>query len=159
MTQNKTATRRRFLQSGALLAAPLALASAATVVLADDRLGQRVAQLEDEAAIRALHHRWLRQVNAGEHDARLDGTVRRIIADHVGAAERIELAADRQSAVGRFEYRVELETPLALDSTLAQMAHAQGHGARRHSERRGLTVSYTKSHGTWAIETVTLSSA
>jgi hypothetical protein len=156
MTQNKTATRRTFLKGGALLAAPIAVTSTAAVVMADDRLAHRVAHLEDEAAIRSLHGSWLRQVNAGEHDTRLDASVSRITADHAGAADRIEVAADHQSAVGLFDYAVELETPLAQDSTLAQMAHVQGYGVTRRIERRLLTVSYTRSRGAWAIGKIAL---
>ena len=156
MTRNTTSTRRSFLKGGALLAAPIAAASVSAIALADGRLQERVTRLEDEAAIRAVHHGWLRRVNAGEHDAQLGAAVRRIIADHAGAADRIEMAADHHSAVGYFDHAVEFELPLPKDSTLAQMAHAQGHGALRRTERRLLTVGYTKVGGSWQIAQVTL---
>ncbi|HEX4024415.1 MAG TPA: hypothetical protein VHX52_06890 [Steroidobacteraceae bacterium] len=151
-----TSTRRSFLKSGALLAVPVAAASVPGVVLADDGLKARVKRLQDEAAIRELHQSWLRQVNAGERAARLDGAVRRITDDHAGAPDKIEIAADGRSAVGLFDCAVEVETPLARDCTLAQMAHAQGNGTFRRAERRTLTVDYTKANGTWKIAKASL---
>ena len=156
MTRNTTSTRRSFLKGGALLAAPIAAASVSAIALADGRLQEHVTRLEDEAAIRTVHHGWLRQVNAGAHDAQLGAAVRRITADHAGAADRIEMATDHQSAVGYFDHAVELETPLPKDSTLAQMAHAQGHGALRRTERRLLRVGYTKVGRSWQMAQVTL---
>jgi hypothetical protein len=156
MTTNTTSTRRTFLKGGALLAAPLGSAAVAAAVMADGSLHDRVAHLEDEAAIRNLHDSWLRQVNTGERGVPLDAAVQRITADDAGAADRIELAADHRSAVGYFDYAVELETSLPKDSTLAQMAHAQGHGVLRRTERRRLTVDYTKAGGSWQIAQVTL---
>lgn len=156
MTRNTRATRRTFLKGGALLAAPLAAASVSAIALADGTLQHRLTRLEDEVAIRQLHDSWLRQVNAGEQGALLDCAVRRIIADHAGAADSIEVAADQQTAVGYFDHAVEFETALPRDSTLAQMAHAQGHGAVRRTERRRLIVGYTKAGGSWQIAQVTL---
>jgi hypothetical protein len=147
-----TPTRRMFLKGGALLAAPIAAASVTAAALADEELKARVERLQDEVAIRELHQSWLRRVNAGERSALLDGAVRRIIADHAGAPERIEFAVDGLSAVGHFDYAVEAEVPLAEDCTLAQMAHAQGNGILRRTERRMLTVEYTRSStGAWRI--------
>lgn len=154
MAQDTTSSRRKFLKGGALLAAPIAAASVSAVALADDGLKARVARLQDEAAIRDVHQSWLRHVNAGERGTLLDDAVRRIIADHAGAPDKIEVAADSRSAVGYFDYAVEVETPLAADCTLAQMAHAQGNGTLRLTERRMLTVDYTKTGGAWKIARV-----
>lgn len=156
MTRNTTSTRRLFLKGGALLAAPLGAASVSALAMADGTLHERIARLEDEAAIRSVHQGWMRQVNAGGGDARLDAAVRRLTADHDGATDRIEMAADRQSAVACFDCAVEFETPLPRDSTLAQMAHAQGHGTMRRTERRRLTVGYSRASGVWRIAQVTL---
>jgi len=142
MADNPGATRRTFLKGGALLAAPLAAASVTVVALADDGLKQRLTRLEDEAAIRTLHQSWLRQINAFAH--------------HAGAPDKIEIAADGHSAVGHYDLAVQLETPLARDSTLAQMAYVQGDGTVRRTEHRTLTVDYTRvNHGVWAIRKVT----
>jgi len=159
MTTSTTSTRRSFLKGGVLLAAPIGTAAVSAAVMADGTLHDRVAHLEAAAAIRTLHDSWLRQVNAGERGAQLDAAVHRITADHAGAADRIELAADHRSAVGYFDHTVEFETPLPKDSTLAQMAHAQGHGVMRRTERRLLRIDYAKAHGGWQIAQVTLATA
>jgi hypothetical protein len=159
MTTRTTATRRTFLKGGVLLAAPIGTAAVSAAVMADGTLHDRVAHLEDEAAIRAVHDGWLRQVNAGERGTQLDAAVHRITADHAGAADRIEVAADHRSAVGYFDHAVEFEIPLPQDSTLAQMAHAQGHGVMRRTERRLLTIDYAKAPGGWRIAQVTLTTA
>jgi hypothetical protein len=159
MAQDNTPTRRKFLKGGALLAAPIAIASVSAVALADDGLNARVKRLEDEAAIRELHQSWLRQVNAGERGPLFDSAVRRITVDHAGAPDEIQIAADGRSAVGYFDYAVEVETPLAKDCTLGQMAHAQGNGTMRRTERRMLTVNYAKTGGTWKIAKVALTTS
>jgi hypothetical protein len=151
MTKDSLSTRRTFLKRGALLAAPIAATAAPALALADDGVHARARDLEDKAAIRELHQSWLRRVNTGECDALPASTVRRIIADHAGAADRIDVARDGQSAVGHFDCAVETATPLATDCTLAQMAHAQGHGTVRRTERRMLTVGYAKMGGSWRI--------
>jgi hypothetical protein len=154
MSKNISSSRRTFLKGGALLAAPIAAASVTAAAFADERLKARVTHLEDEAAIRQLHQSWLRQVNAGEHEALPDGAVRQITADHAGAPDQVAVAADGGSAVGRFDHAVELEAPLGDDSTLAQMAHVQGHGTVRRSERRQLIVRYLKRDGVWRMGTI-----
>lgn len=160
MNKIQGATRRMFLQRGALFAAPIASASIPALALSnngpDDDLNARVARLEHEAAIRELHEAWLRQVNAAGGSPLLDSSVRCITAHHAGAVDSIELAADGRSATGHFDYAVELETTLPLDSTLAQMAHAQGTGTLRSAERRMLKVEYTRSGDTWSIGKVVL---
>jgi hypothetical protein len=172
MTRDSTSTRRSFLKSGALLAAPLAAAVPAALV-ADDGLRARLARLEDEAAIRALHQGWLRRINvragAGAGDtvaplfadaegAKSDQAVRNIAADHAGEPDAIEIAADGESAIGRFQCAVEIESAIAQDCTLARMAHAQGGGFVRRTERRVLKVEYVKADGAWAIAKVDFAS-
>ncbi len=147
--KDNSSTRRSFL-SGALVAAPLA-AAAPAAALGGAQLEARIERLEDEAAIRELHASWLRRVNGGEQDARLDAAVHRITADHTGAPDKIEIAADGRSAAGVFECAVEAETPLPEHCTLAQMARAQGHGGVLRTERRRLTIDYAKTGGTWTI--------
>jgi hypothetical protein len=154
MSRNISSSRRTFLKGGALLAAPIAAASVTAAAFADEGLKARVTRLEDEAAIRQLHQAWVRRVNAGERDVLLDGGVRQISADHAGAPDKINVGADGVSAVGHFNHAVVLETPLVDDSTLAQMAHVQGHGTVRHTERRQLLVRYLKSDGVWRMGTV-----
>ena len=161
MTTERASTRRSFVKGGALLAAPLAAAAPALAMAADGRK----ARLEDEAAIRDLHQALLRRVNTGEDAAELfadprsagfDQAVRSVAADHMGAPDAIELAADGLSAAGRFHCVVETEADLGEDCTLAQMAHAQGGGFIRQTERRLLKADYVKTAGGWAIAKVEL---
>ena len=63
MSENIPATdRRSFLKTGALVAAPLA-AIAPVAALADDGSRAKLARLEDERAIEALHRDFLRRLN------------------------------------------------------------------------------------------------
>ncbi|MGC2332603.1 MAG: hypothetical protein WA581_14205 [Candidatus Acidiferrales bacterium] len=154
-----------------MLAAPLAAVAAPAAIMADDELKARVARLENEAAIRELHQTWLRRVNtrmddttragdaatplfADSEGASLGQSVRSITTDHAGQPDAIDVAADGKSAAGRFHCVVETETAIAQDSTLAQMAHAQGGGFVRRTERRVLKVEYVKTSGAWAIAKV-----
>jgi hypothetical protein len=160
--KGKTASRRTFLKRGAILAVPLAAAATPAAVLADDGLKARLAKLENEAAIREVHQNWLRQINAGAtdvakpllagpEDGALGQTVRSVAMDHAGKPDAIEIVPDRKSATGEFYCVVEIETPIANDCTLAQMAHAQGSGFVGRTERRVLNVEYAKANGAWSI--------
>lgn len=165
MNNETSSTRRSFLKAGSLLAAPLAAVAVPAVVMADDGLKARLAKLEDEAAIRELRQTWLRRINTGARDAAtslladpdgaaLDPSVRSVAADHSGPPDAVEIAADGRSAAGHFPCAVEIETVIAQDCTLAQMAHAQGSGFVRRTERRVLKVEYVKTSGAWAIAKV-----
>jgi hypothetical protein len=158
-----TSTRRSFLKSGTILAAPLAAVGVPAAVIADDELKMRVARLENEAAIRELHERWLRSVNSGVDDAgaRLSDAcgapgpaVCGVATDHAGKPDAIEVGADGNRAIGRFHCTIEFETPIAEDCTVARMAREQGGGFVRRSERRVLIVDYAKTSGTWNIAKV-----
>jgi len=162
-------TRRSFLKGGALLAAPLAVAAPAAI-LADDATKARLAELENEAAIRDLHQNWMRRVNTGASDeaaslfvnaksAAFDPSVRGIAPDHDAAPDAVEIAADGTRAAGRYHCAVETESAIPRDSTLAQMAHAQGGGYVRSVERRVLRVEYAKNAGKWAIAKAEFASA
>jgi hypothetical protein len=161
MRRETSSTRRSFLKGSALLTAPLAVAAPAAIILADD-IKARLARLEDEAAIRELHHNWLRRINSEAVDAIAPAfpdhegggfhhTVCSIAADHAGQADAIEVAPDGKSAFGRFQCAVEIGTAIAQDCTLARMAHAQGSGFVRRTECRLLKVEYLKASGTWVI--------
>jgi hypothetical protein len=158
-----TSTRRSFLKRGALLAAPLAAVAAPAAILADDELKACLARLENEAAIRELHQAWLRAINAGEggdeaafnfanaRRAAFDPAVRSLASDHAGEPDAIEVAANGKRASGRYHCVIETETAIAQDSTLGQMAHAQGDGFVRSTGRRVLKVEYVKASGAWTI--------
>ncbi len=169
MTTQTASTRRSLLKGGALLAAPLAVA-APVAAAADEGRHARLALLEDQAALRLLHQTWLQRINAGARAdaaklfadprrAALDKAIRTVSADHAGEPETIEVARDGQSASGRFACSVETATAIAQDCTLAQMAHAQGGGVIRRTDRRVLRARYVKANGAWAIARVELGSA
>ncbi|HEV2703378.1 MAG TPA: hypothetical protein VGV09_17250 [Steroidobacteraceae bacterium] len=158
MSKHATPTRRMFLKGGALLAAPMAAASVGAMALAhdrsDDAMKARLTRLEDEAAIREVHQSLLRQINAGRGMTLPGGFVTRVMADHAGGADRIEIGADGLRATGRFDCVVDLESPLPADSTLGQMAHAQGSGTLRTTGRLVLKVDYLKVADAWTIQKV-----
>jgi hypothetical protein len=164
MTKDTTSTRRSFLKGGAVLAAPLAVAVPAALV-ADNGLKARLARLEDEAAVRELHQAWMRRINteagaaaaplfADSEGTSFSQTLGSIAPDHAGQPDAIEIAADGKNAAGWFHCTVEIETTIAQDCTLARMAHAQGGGFVRRTERRVLKVEYQKASGVWAIAKV-----
>ena len=161
MSKDMSSSRRSFLKGGAVVAAPLAVA-APVAALAQEHQAQRLARLEDEASIRALHQAWLRAINtdapeaaaqlfADPRRARLEHGVRGVAADHAADPDRIEVAHDGRSAFGRFHCAVEIETAIAPDCTAAQMALLQGGGLLRRSEPRLLKAEYVKAAGAWAI--------
>ena len=161
MTEKRSSTRRSFLKKSALLAVPLAAATPAAIVAGDD-LKSRLARLENEAAIRHLHHSWLCQISNGKREALAPlltdaaGTasgeiVRSIAPDHNDQPDLIQVAADGRTGQGRFSCIVSFERAIAQHSTLAQMAHAQGSGFVSHTERRVLEVEYAKAGGGWTV--------
>lgn len=169
MSNDAASTRRSFLKGGAVAAAPLA-AAASVAAAAQERHKARLARLEDEAALRELHHTWLKRINTGAREeagqlfvhpgrADFDVAVRSLAPDHAAEPETLSLAADGRTASGRFPCVAEIETPLAKDCTLAQMAHAQGDGVVLSRERRVLKAAYVKTSGVWAIAKLELEPA
>ena len=163
MNKHSGTDRRSFLKSGALLATPVALAAPMAAV-ADDGSRARLARLEDERAIEALHRAFVRRVSAqgpasaGEYlahekackiDTRVCG-----IAEDSASDLALEIGEDGLSATTRQLCRVELETEFRGNTTLEQMARLQGQGSHRHSEMRVLQTDYIKGKNGWAIETV-----
>ena len=151
MSKDNTSSRRSFLKNGALLAAPLAVATPA-VALAADGTKARLRLLEDEAAIREVHREWLRQVNAGERGkVSFDDTIKSVALDLKGSADKIEIASDGIHATGRYPSIAEVETPITSECTISQMLAAQGHGTISRTEPGILTVDYVKTGTAWTI--------
>jgi len=146
MTDRTIASRRNFLKAGALLATPLA-AALPVAAGADEGLKARLAQLEDEAAIRLLHRQWLQDFNAAV--PRETGEACTIAADGGWDPDALALAGDRAQAC--FACTVEIATAIALDCTLGQMAHAQGNGPVLRTERRVLDADYVRTPKGWAL--------
>jgi len=167
MSDESISTRRSFLKGGAMLAAPLAAMGAPAAALAAsadaDERADRLARLEDEKAIRALHGDWMHRLSSGDRNgaARLYANdacaaavagIAAISPGPVGAQDALEIAADGRTARARHAATVETEAVIAPDNTLAQMLHAQGEGTVRSREARMLAADYVKTRdGGWAI--------
>ena len=154
--------RRSLLKVGALAAAPLA--AIAAPALASDDSRARLARLEDERAIEALHRAFLRRVNGqgdyAEFVARADAVTLnpdlRTIADDTASDATLEFAADGRSASSRRPVHVELETEFTGHTTLEKMARFQGHGRHRRGEARVMVASYVKVQDSWQIARLSL---
>ena len=158
MSKDTQTSRRTFLKSGALVAAPLA-ALAPVAALADDGTRARLARLEDERAIEGLQRQVLKKLNGSSDctelripaDAvQLDPALR-TIAEDPGHESVLEFAADGLTASSRCACTVELDIAFDGDSTLEQMARLQGHGSHRHSESRVLQTRYAKGKDGWQV--------
>ena len=153
---DKTTTdRRSFLKTGAVVAAPLAVAVPASALAGDDRL----ARLEDERAVEGLRRKFLRHLNgtgdcgqfiapSGSVDL---GEGLRSIAEDMRHEPELVLAEDGRSATARCACRVERETEFAGDSTLERMARFQGQGSHRFAEERVLATEFVKGRDGWRI--------
>ncbi len=154
----QTTDRRSFLKTGAIVAAPLAVAAPAAA-LADDGSRARLARLEDERAVEALQRKFLRHLNGagdcGEFIASSDavdlGEGLRAIAEDISHEASVELAEDGRTATARCQCRIERETEFAGDSTLEQMARFQGQGSHRFAEERVLAMEFAKDRDGWKI--------
>jgi hypothetical protein len=152
MTMGKAATdRRSFLKSGAIVAAPLAMAAPA-VALADDGSKARLARLEDEKAIAGLHREAVRQVNRGERQL---GAVT-ALTDDPAQELQIAFADNGGRATCRRACKAGFRTEFTGHSTIEQMHRLQGQGLHEHEEARVLVAEYRKGKDGWAIESLRL---
>ena len=167
MSKNGETTRRSFLKSGAIIAAPIAAVAVPAAALADDGAKARLARLEDERAIGELHRALLGRINnaglerSGEFFAdrrapELGTGLRAVRPDLQAVPDRLELAEDGSRATARHSCQVEFETALEGDSTLVQMARLQGNSAVTRVERRVLKADYVKLESGWAVENLRL---
>lgn len=166
MKTKTVATRRRFFwQAGAALSAPLAVAATPASARAEDgeALEARLAELEDQNAIRALSQTYARLMNARARDevaelfadpseANLDESIRSVSADRFGEPDVIEVAADRRTAAARMRCTVEIEIAIGPSCPLVEMARQQGEGVLRRSEGCVLESTYVRRGGVWKIE-------
>jgi hypothetical protein len=70
--------------------------------------------------------------------------------------ETITISADRLSAKAQFPYSIQVGVPLAIDSSLVQMARLQGEGIMKWCESGTYAVSYVKdmNDGSWKIQSL-----
>jgi hypothetical protein len=154
MTMSNAATdRRSFLKSGALVAAPLAVVAAPAAALADDGSRARLARLEDEREIGALHRDALRQVNRGDRKLAKGLSA---LADDPAHELRIAFEDDGHRATCRRGCTASFRTEFTGTSTIEQMHRLQGQGLHEHEESRVLIAEYVKGKDGWAIESLRL---
>ena len=158
------ATRRRFfLNAGAILSAPLAVgvSQAASNEAEDSKL--RLARLEASNAIREVNQAFARHLNDGDSDAlrqlftnpagaEVDASVRWLQPSGFGEQDRIEVAADGQSARATIRCVVQSEKEIGPNCTLVDMARQQGEGVLRQTAQRVLENEYRRQDGVWKIE-------
>jgi hypothetical protein len=162
MTMDATTDRRSLLKVGALAAAPLVAVAAPGLASDDSRA--RLARLEDEREIEALHRAFVRRVNGdgdcGAFVARAGAVTLdpglRSIADDAARDATLEFAADGRSASSRRPVHVELETEFTGHTTLEQMTRFQGQGRHRRREAKVMVASYVKTQDGWQIARLSL---
>ena len=167
MTTKAVSTRRSFIRTaGAAVSVPLAAVAAtlpASVVTDGDTLAARLGMLEDVNAIRALNQAWARHVNVGADEAiaalfaeapnaRIDPSIRSVVADGFGEQDVIEVAPDRQTATGLMHCTVRLETLIGPSCPLVDMAREQGGGVVTRLETGIFESVYARRDGIWKIQ-------
>ncbi|HLV07184.1 MAG TPA: hypothetical protein VKY80_05875 [Croceibacterium sp.] len=156
--------RRSFLKSGALIAAPVAAVGVPAAAFADHGSRAKLARLEDERSLEALHRKFLRHLNGaadcGEFIASSDavdlGEGLRAIAEDMTHEAELVLAEDGLTASARCKCRVEREIEFTGDTTLERMARFQGQGSHRHAEQRMLATEFVKDKEGWRIASARL---
>jgi hypothetical protein len=150
---DQTTSRRSFLKTGALAAAPLAVLTPAAAFAADDGSKARLARLEDEKTIGTLHRLLMREVNGGERKVAKGLTA---LADDPSHELKIVFTDDGRSASCRRACTASFRTEFTGHSTLEQMHRLQGQGMHSREESRELVAEYKKGKHGWAIERVRL---
>ena len=128
-----------------------------------ESLEARLARLQDEHAIRALHQEYARHVNSGSRealvslfaepaDAHIDPEVRAVAPHGLGEHDRIEIAPDRQTATSSIEVSLNAGTAIAPDCTVVQMAREQGGGVVERTDNGVFENTYVKRDGVWKIQ-------
>jgi hypothetical protein len=154
MTMSQSATdRRSFLKSGALVAAPVAIVAAPAAALAGHGRHARLARLEDERDIGALHRDLIRQVNRGERKLAKGLSA---LADDPAHELEIAFAGDARRATCRRACIAGFRTEFTGHSTIEQMHRLQGQGMHEHAESRELVTEYVRGKDGWAIESLRL---
>lgn len=165
MGKTTQTSRRSFLKSGALVAAPVAAIGVPVAALAADGSKAALTRLQDERAIDMLNRDFLRAFNqsgakgtanlfAGRKAPKIAEGINRLSMDMAEVPKSFAIAADGTSAAARFECTVEMTEALEGQETIVQMARLQGNGAGTHSARKTLSAQYAKSGDDWLIANV-----
>lgn len=164
MSNESTTSRRAFLKTGAIAAAPLAAAGVPVAALAADGSKAKLARLEDERAIGELHGKLLRGLNTGTADQlfangkapALEPGLRAVAPDHSAEPGAIAFGEDGNSATQRQPVKAEIARELEGDGTLIQMARLQGNTLAPAVLSKTLVAQYVRTGRGWAIESVAL---
>lgn len=163
MSTTSETSRRAFLKTGAIVAAPLAAVGVPVAALAADGSKAKLARLEDERAIGELHGKLLRHLHAGNAPAelfargnppRIEAGVRSIVPDHSAQPEGLAFSHDGQRASQRQPVNVEIAQELEGDGTLIQMARLQGNTLALAVLPKTLVAQYVRTASGWAIEDI-----
>jgi hypothetical protein len=153
MTMSQSTSRRSFLKTGAIAAAPLAVALPSAAFAADDGGRARLTRLEDEKVIAGLHREIIDEVNRG--DRKLAKGLAGLSGDPAHELQ-IAFADDGRRATSRRPCTAIYRTEFTGSSTLEHMHRLQGQGAHEHEESRVLITEYIRRKDGWAIATLRL---
>lgn len=167
MSNSTNTSRRAFLKSGALVAAPVAAVAVPAAALADDGSKAALAKLQDERAIEALSHEFLRQFNcygckgtaqlfANGKAPDLAENISQLAMEPGAKPKSLAIADDGASATARYDCTVQMEEALSGEDTIIQMARLQGNAAKVHSAAKTLAARYVRRAEGWAIATLEL---
>lgn len=162
MSKTTQTSRRSFLKSGALVAAPVAAIGIPGAAMAEDGSKAALARLQDERAIEALNRDFLRAFNSSGANgtARLfaDGKapklakgISKLNLDLAAEPSNFAIAEDGASAAVRYECAVELSEELEGQETIVQMARIQGNSPGVHMARKTLSAHYARQGDGWLI--------
>jgi hypothetical protein len=149
----QTTSRRSFIKTGAIVAAPLAVMAPATAFAADGGSKARLARLEDEKVIEALHRDLLGEVSGGERKLAKGLTA---LAPDPAHELQLAFADDGRHASCRCACTASFRTEFEGTSTIEQMHRLQGQGLHSYDEARVLVADYVKGKDGWAIARVRL---
>jgi hypothetical protein len=155
--RRNASSRRSFIRTaGAALSVPLAAAAAVVPAAAAadaDPVHTRLTRLEDANAIRALNQEFARQVSAGAAEAMgIDPSIRIVASEDFGQRDVIEVARDRQTAIGLMHCTVQIEAVIGPSCPLVEMAREQGGGVVTRSEAGVFENAYERRDGVWSLQ-------
>lgn len=169
MTGKSMTSRRSFLKSGAVVAAPVAIIATPALAagMEEDALRSRLARMEDSRAIETLNRRFVHHFNAADRrglaglfaDGRapeLGQGIAGLVVEEGAQAPEILLTADGNRASATYACRAEVEQALEGSDTLMQMARLQGNSAHRMHQPGQLKADYVRRPEGWVIERIQL---
>jgi hypothetical protein len=153
--KDRTATRRDFfIKAGVAASAPatFALGTPANAG-SDSSLPKRLAELEDENALRRLTAEFVGLVNAGSDVLNLMWpSVAEIVPGDFHLHASISVDTERLRAEVRLPCTVEVDVPIdAPHSVLLDMAQLQGEGLLRQHKTRTLRLSCMRADAGWSV--------